>query len=68
MAVDFVGKDRQGPQADAVARFDDLQIVVGDGVVQDVGDAGPAPGGGPHPEDVVVAPLDVHPVVALQGV
>ena len=39
-----------------------------DGIGHDGGDQGAAAGGGAHPEDVVVAPLDVHVVVLHQVV
>ena len=38
------------------------------GVGEDGGHQGAASGGGPHPQHVVVAPLDVHIVVVHQGV
>ena len=66
--VDLVGKDRQGAQGDAVAGLDDLQVVVAQGVGQHRGHQGAGAGGRPHPQHVVVAPLDVHAVVVQQGV
>ena len=66
--VDLVGEEGQGPQGDAVAGLDDLQVVVVDGVGEHRGHQGAAAGGGPHPQHVVVAPLEVHRVVGEQGV
>ena len=66
MAVDLGGKQRQRPQADAVAHLDGVQIAVGKGVVEGIGDTGAAAGGGAHPQNIVVAPLDIHPVMCHQ--
>ena len=66
--VYLVGKDRQRPQRDAVARLDDFQIVVAQRVGQYGGHQGAGAGGGPHPQHVVVAPLDIHAVVVHQRV
>ena len=43
--------------------LDHLKVVIGDRVVQDRCDTGPASGGRAHPEHIVVAPLDVNRVV-----
>ena len=66
--VHLVGEDGQGPQGDTVAGLDDLQVVVVDGVGQHRGHQRPGTGGGAHPQNIVVAPLDVHAVVVQQGV
>ena len=64
----LVGKDGQGAQGDAVACLNHFQVVVVDGVGQHGGHQGAGAGGGAHPENVVVAPLDVHAVVVQQRV
>ena len=61
--VHLVGKHRQGAQGDTIAGFDDLQVVVAEGVCQNSGHQGTGAGGRPHPQYVVVAPLNVHAVV-----
>ena len=60
--VNFVGEDRQGTQADAVTGFDHIQIVVPDGVAQNRGHQGTGAGSGAHPQNIVIAPLDVYVV------
>ena len=66
--VDLIGKKGQRPQRNAVTGLDDLQIVVVDGVGEYGGHQCAAPGGGSHPQHIVVAPLDVHGVVIHEGV
>ena len=66
--VDLVGEDTQGPQGNAVASLDDVEIVVADGIAEHRGHQGPRARGGAHPQDIVVAPLDVHAPVAHQAV
>ena len=57
-----------GIQADAVPALNHVQVGVFQAVVEDVCNAGFAARGGTHPQDVVVAPLDVHAVVLFQQV
>ena len=66
--VNLVGKDRQGAQGDAVAGLDGFDVVIVDGVGQHDGHHGTGTGGGAHPEDVVVAPLDIAAGGSHQGV
>ena len=66
--VELVGENAEGPEADAVARLDDIQVVVADGVAQDRGHQGSRARGRAHPQNVVVAPLDVHTLVGHQAV
>ena len=66
--VDLVGEDGKRPQGDTVTGFDDLQIVVMDGVAQHCGNQSPGAGTGAHPQNVVIAPLDVHAVAGKQAV
>ena len=54
------GEEGQGTQADAVALFQDVGVMIAQTVADDVGDAGVAAAGGPHPENIVIAPLDVE--------
>ena len=66
--VCLFGKKGQRPQGNAVAALQHVQVVVIQAVAHDGGDARLVPAGGAHPEDVVVAPLDVHGVVAQKHV
>ena len=63
-----VGKHTQRAQGDAVAGFDNIQIVVAQGVEQHRGYQCAGAGGSAHPQNVVVAPLDIHVVIVQQGV
>ena len=42
--------------------------MVTDVIAQDIGDAGGIAGSGPHPKDVVVAPLDVQGMMVHEGI
>ena len=66
--IDLVGKDGEGTQRDTVAGLDDLQIVVMERVGKHRGYQCAAAAGSTHPENVMVAPLDVHAVVIHQRV
>ena len=68
VTVSFVRKQGKRTQADAVAGFDNIEVVVGDGVTQYSCDAGAAAGGRAHPQHIVVAPLDIDRVVVHQHV
>ena len=67
-AVVAVGQALQVAQVDAVAVLDHAVVVVGQGGLEDGGAAQGAAGRRPHPDHVVVAPLDVHAVVAQKQV
>ncbi len=64
VAVALVREHRQRQQVDAVAVLEHVEVVVLQAVFHRRRDARGAAGGGAHPEHVVVAPLDVHVVVA----
>ena len=67
----LVGVERERgewQQADAVAVFQCFHVAVAQADAHDVGDAGFAAGSGAHPENVVVAPLDVDLVMFHQVV
>ena len=66
--VDFVGKNGQWPQGNAIAGFDYIQIVVADGIGKHRGDQSPGAGGGTHPQNIVVTPLNVHAMAVHQAV
>ena len=66
--IDFVGENRQGPQGNAVTGLDDLQIVIVNGIRKHSGNQCAGTGGGTHPQNVVVAPLNVHTVHVEQAV
>ena len=66
--VDFIGKHGQRPQGNAVAGFDNIQVVVADRIGKHGGHQGSGTGGGTHPQNVVVTPLDIHAVAVHQGV
>ena len=68
LAVVLVGQPLEMPQVDAVDIFQHPVVIVGQGGLDHGGGADGAAGGGPHPHHVVVAPLDVHAVVAHQQV
>ena len=66
--VYLIGKNRQRAQRDAVTGLDHVQIVVVDGVCQHCGYQGPGAGGGAHPQNIVVAPLNIHAMVVQNAV
>ena len=66
--IGFLGEGDHIPQADAVAVFHNVQGVVLQRQIQHAGDASLAARRRAHPEDVVVAPLDVHAVVGHQQI
>ena len=66
--IDLVGKNTQRPQGNAIARLDHIQIVVMDGIGQHRGHHSPGATGRAHPENIVVAPLDIHAVAGHQTV
>jgi len=68
LAVSFDGERRQRHQADAVAVFQRFHVAVAQAGPDDVGDAGFAAGGRPHPQNVVIAPLDIDLPVFHQRV
>ena len=68
VGVRLHGEGGEGQQVDAVAVLEGRQVAVPQAHPHDVGDAPEAARGRPHPEDVVVAPLDVEVVVSAQGV
>ena len=67
-AIGLVREQRERAQADAVAGFDHIQIVIGDRVAQYGCDASAAAGGRAHPQHIVVAPLDIDRVMVHQQV
>ena len=66
--VDLIGKNREGTQRDAVTCLQNLEVVVVDGVGEHGGHQGTTAGSGAHPENVVVAPLDIHAVIVQERV
>ena len=68
LPVVVVGQALQVPQIDAVAVLQHPVVVVGQGGLDDGSAADGAAGRRPHPDHVVVAPLDVHIVVVQQQV
>ena len=64
--VGFHGERGQRQQADPVAVAQRFHVAVAQCAAHHVGDAGLAPGGRAHPQDVVVAPLDVDLVMFHQ--
>ena len=55
-------------EVDAIAVLKGCQVAVAHAHADHVGDAPRVAGGGPHPEDVVVAPLDVEVMVVAKRV
>ena len=66
VGVRLLGKQRKGPQADAIAVLQRFEVVVGQRCANDAGHAHLAARGRAHPLHVVVAPLHVHRVVGNQ--
>ena len=66
--VGGIGKGDELAQRDAVVVLEDLVIVVAQVVAQHRGDAGGLTGRSTHPQQVVVAPLDVERMVGEQAV
>ena len=64
--ISLQGELGQGAHVDAVAVFQKVVVVVAQADAHGVGDAAAVAGGGAHPEDVVVAPLDVHVALLFQ--
>ena len=63
-----IGKGDELTQRDAVVVLEDLVIVVAQVVAQHRGDTGRLTGSGAHPQQVVVAPLNVERMVGEQAV
>ena len=71
VGISLVGalrEELQLPEGDGVAALQDTDVVVTHIVPHHVGDAGVAAAGCTHPEDVVVAPLDIQGVIIHQEV
>lgn len=66
--VGGIGKGDELAQRDTVVVLEDLVVVVAQVVAQHRGDAGGLAGSGAHPQQVVVAPLDVERMVGEQTV
>ena len=62
------GKGQQRPQADAVADLKRVQVIVAGAETDHICNAGLIAAGSAHPENVVVAPLDVNAVIILQNI
>ncbi len=67
VAVGLEGEGGQGHEVDAVL-LDGGEVGIAQTDAEHVADAGVVAGGGTHPEDVVIAPLDVPRVILAQGV
>ena len=59
----LAGKQCQRPQADAIAGFQQLHVVILQASAHDGGHAHGVAGGRAHPQDIMVAPFDVHGMV-----
>ena len=66
--VGLAGEQRQRAQADAVTGFQQLHVVVLQAAAHDGGHAHGVAGGRAHPQDIMVAPFDVHGVVIQQQI
>ena len=64
ISVELLGHPLQMPQVDAVAVLEHGMVVVGQCRFKHGADADGTSGGGTHPDHVMVAPLDIHMVVA----
>ena len=63
MGIILQGKQGQWPQADAIAAFQDFHVMVAHIVAQHVRNARRAACRSTHPEDIVVAPLNIEGMV-----
>ena len=63
-----VGEGDEFAQGDAVVVLENLIVVVAQVVAQHRGDAGGLAGCGAHPQQVVVAPLDIERMIGEQTV
>ena len=66
--VGIHGECSQGQKVDAVAVLEGLQVGIAEADSKDIGHTGGTAGGGSHPEQVVVAPLEVHIMVLAEQV
>ena len=66
--VGLAGEQGQRPQADAVAGFQQLHVVVLQAAAHDGGHAHGVAGGRAHPQDIMVAPFDVHGMVVQKQI
>ena len=66
--VGGIGEGNELAQRDAVIVLEDLVVVVAQVVAQDRGNAGGLAGRSAHPQQVVVAPLDVERMVGEQAI
>ena len=64
----LAGKQCERPQADAIAGFQQIHVVILQTSAHDGGHAYGVAGGRAHPENIMVAPFDVHGVVIHQKV
>ena len=67
-AVGGLGEERELAQGDAIRSLEDLEGVVANVVANHRGEARGRSRGGAHPDDVMVAPLQVHRVVLHEAV
>jgi len=68
IAVDLGRKHRQRTEIDAITIFENIKAVVADTEPDHIGHAGQATCCRSHPEDVVVAPLDIDIMEINQGI
>ena len=66
VCVGLEGKEGQGPHVDAVAALHEVVVFIAQADAHGVGDAAQLARGRAHPEDVVVAPLDVDVALLFQ--
>ena len=66
--VGCLGEQGELAQGDAVGALEDLEGVVADVVADHRGEARGRAGGGAHPDDVVVAPLQVNGVILHEAI
>lgn len=68
IGVSLEGEGGEGHEVDAVAFLEDDGVAVAKGKTEDSGYAAAVAGGSTHPEDIVVAPLDVEVVELAEAV
>ena len=68
IGIRFCRKQGQLPQRNTVSPLQNFCIAIGKGIAQYPGNTARAASSGTHPQDVVIAPLDIHGVMTHQDV
>ena len=68
VAINLLREGGQRPQVDSISHFQHIEVVIADIHPQHVGNACPVACGRTHPDDIVVAPLEVHFMIVHQEI